>query len=126
MKKELAALALLLALIVGSLVNISYLQRFAGKLGDQVSLSRSALALGDRENAERMLRDAIDAWLHADGYTHIFIRHSEIDSTTDAFFDLLSQVGAGDPGSAQGAYEKVTAHLQSLVGMEKLTLGSIF
>ena len=126
MKKEIAALALLLALFGGSLVNINYLQGFAGKLSDQVSLSRSALELGDTKNAETILRDAIDEWMHADGYTHIFIRHSEIDSTTDAFFELLSEVGAGDPKSAEGAYEKVTAHLQSLVGMEKLTLGSIF
>ena len=67
-----------------------------------------------------------DFWLGADGYTHIFIRHSEIDSTTDAFFELMSDVRSGDAQSASGAYEKLAAHLDSLYTMERVTLGSIF
>lgn len=126
MKKEFVVLALLLALVAGSLININYLDGFIGGLSHQVNLSRTALEMSDAENAEKMLRSAIDEWMHADGYTHIFIRHSEIDSTTDALYDLLSDVRAGDAKSAAGAYEKVEAHFSSLVGMEKLTLGSIF
>ena len=61
-----------------------------------------------------------------EGYTHIFIRHSEIDSTTDAFFELMSDVRSGDAESAAGSYEKLLAHLSSLYTMERVTLGSIF
>ncbi|MEG1632945.1 MAG: DUF4363 family protein [Oscillospiraceae bacterium] len=126
MKKEIAAAGLLLLLIAGALVNIGYLRGFVGELGDNLALSRSAMENGDAENAELMLRSAIDEWLSADGYTHIFIRHSEIDLTTDAFYELLSDILAGDSQSAIGSFEKLEAHLASLVTMERVTLGSIF
>ena len=76
--------------------------------------------------AEEVLSKAADEWLGTDGYTHIFIRHSEIDSTTDAFFELMSDVRSGDAESAAGSYEKLLAHLSSLYTMERVTLGSIF
>lgn len=81
---------------------------------------------GQFELAEQELENAAQDWLGADGYTHIFIRHSEIDSTTDAFFELMSDVRSGDAQSASGAYEKLAAHLDSLYTMERVTLGSIF
>ena len=64
--------------------------------------------------------------MDADSYTHIFIRHPEIDSTTDAFYELLDSVSAGDIKTTQGAFEKVEAHLASIAGMEHITIGSIF
>lgn len=126
MKKELIAFSLIVLLAAGSLVNISYLRGFMDSLGNQLALSRTAMEQGDCDTAREVLLDAIDDWLSSDGYTHIFIRHAEIDSTTDAFFDLLSDVCARDTDAAEGAYGKLEAHLASIVGMEQVTLGSIF
>ena len=126
MKKELIAGTLLILLLAASYYNVYWLDRFVGELEAEVILSRACMEAGQFTDAEASLRRAIDRWIAADGYTHIFIRHSEIDSATDAFYDLLSDVKARDTESAVGSTEKVMAHLQGLVGMERPTLGSIF
>lgn len=90
-------------------------------------ISPAPIARPDSSSSRsRSWEKAAQDWLGADGYTHIFIRHSEIDSTTDAFFELMSDVRSGDAQSASGAYEKLAAHLDSLYTMERVTLGSIF
>lgn len=126
MKRELIAGAVLLLLALGSWWNLAYLRGFTGELTETLELSRAYCEAGRFELAEAELEKASDAWLAADGYTHIFIRHSEIDSTTDAFFELMSDVRSGDADSAAGSYEKLAAHLSSLYTMERVTLGSIF
>lgn len=126
MKREIAAGAVLLLLAIGSWINLNYLKGFTGGLEEQLELSRAFCDSGRFVLAEDVLAQAADEWLGADGYTHIFIRHPEIDSTTDAFFELMSDVRAGDAESASGGYEKLAAHLNSLYTMERVTLGSIF
>ncbi|MGI6027356.1 MAG: DUF4363 family protein [Candidatus Scatomorpha sp.] len=126
MKREIAAGAVILLLAIGSWINLNYLKNFTGGLEEQLELSRAYCDSGRFDLAEDVLAEAADEWLGADGYTHIFIRHSEIDSTTDAFFELMSDVRSGDAQSAAGSYEKLLARLSSLYTMERVTLGSIF
>lgn len=126
MKKELAAVSILVLLTGCALVNIAYLRGFINGMAEEISASRLWAERGELPAAEERLREVIDRWVGADSYTHIFIRHSEIDSATDAFYDLLSDLSAGDAGSAAGGYEKLLYHLNSIMTMEHLTFGSIF
>lgn len=126
MKREIVAGAVLLLLALGSWINLNYLRDFTGGLAEKLELSRAYCSSGQFDLAEKSLSEAADIWLGADGYTHIFIRHPEIDSTTDAFFELMSDVRSHDAESASGSYEKLLAHLNSLYTMERVTLGSIF
>lgn len=126
MKKELIALLLLIALFAGSLINISFNEQVINELSDGVFIAYTEYHDGDTAEAAKTLEAVCDKWLSLDGYTHIFIRHSEIDSTTDAFFELLSAMHDEKPNCVCGAYSKLKAHLDSLTDMEKLSLGSIF
>lgn len=126
MKKEIAAAVIALLLVAGAVVNTLWLKGFIGDLNRTIDDSRASCEAGDFDEAESLLREAIDGWNGAEGYTHIFIRHSEVDSATDAFYELLSLVCAQDAKSAVGAYEKLRAHLDSLYTMERVTVGSIF
>jgi hypothetical protein len=126
MKKTYFAIALLLLLLAATLVNVWYLDGFISDLVGYVDTSRTYVEAEDYDGAERKLRQAIDEWNGADGYTHVLIRHSEIDSTTDAFYELLSDIVSGDGDSAVGSFEKLTAHLTSIATMEYVTFGSIF
>lgn len=126
MKKEIVALILLIALFSASLLNISYLHKFTDSLCSLVESSREACSAGSFEKADVLLRSAMDDWKSAEGYTHIFIRHSEIDATTDAFCELLSDIASGDGDAASGGFEKLLFHLQSLYTMERVTPGSVF
>lgn len=74
----------------------------------------------------QQLDTAIEHWLNLDGYTHIFIRHSEINSTTDAFYGFRSDVGSGDADAANGSYGLLKETLLSLMTMEQISLGSVF
>lgn len=126
MKKEIVAAALLLLIFAGVLVNIRVNERIVSSLIDEVDLSYESLKSGDTVKAARQLDAAIEHWLKLDGYTHIFIRHSEINSTTDAFYGFKSDVCSGDTDAAEGSYGLLRETLLSLMTMEQISLGSIF
>ena len=126
MNREIAAYTLLLLLFLGSLFNIHMMDEKIGSLRDEVKSSYESAQSGDFEKAEATLRSASERWLGMDEYTHIFIRHTEIDSATDAFFDMLSDISSKDAESAAGSYKKLDAHLKSLITIEHLSFGSIF
>lgn len=119
--------ALILAvLLAAALYNVSYLDGKVKDLEAMVDSSAKLMREGDCAAAAEALQRAIDTWNGMEGYTHIFIRHSEIDGATDAFYEYLSDVIAADGGSAEGSYQKLRAHLESIATMEHVTLGSIF
>lgn len=126
MKREVAAYILLFALFAGSLFNIHAMDKIIGELRTQVDAAYSSAQEGDFYKAKSQLEGAAEKWADLDGYTHIFIRHTEIDSATDAFFDMLSDVSDENSKSLDGSYRKLDAHLESLMTMEHISIGSIF
>ena len=126
MKKEIAAAVLLAVLFAGVIVNIRISENMVLSLSDEVDAAYLSLKSGNSQEASRQLDKAIDNWLTLDGYTHIFIRHSEINSTTEAFFQMKSDVSSGDADAAEGSYALLKETLNSLMTMEQISLGSIF
>ncbi|MGM9586850.1 MAG: DUF4363 family protein [Candidatus Limivicinus sp.] len=124
MKKEIIALLLLVLLFAASLFNIWYFDRLCLDIAGEVKASAVALERGDMEAAQEHLNSALHTWLDADSYTHIFIRHPEIDSTADAFYEL-GQALEENSESCRAAYDKLLYHLESIRTMEHLRFGSI-
>lgn len=124
MKKEIIALLLLVLLFAASLFNIWYFDRLCLDIAGEVKASAVALERGDMEAAQEYLNSALHTWLDADSYTHIFIRHPEIDSTADAFYEL-GQALEENSESCRAAYDKLLYHLESIRTMEHLRFGSI-
>ena len=87
--------------------------------------SQEALAAGSGERAEEYAEKALQKWLGAEQYTHIFVRHSEIDATADAFYDLMQSLSGGEYDGIEQAYSKLLYHLSSIATMEQISLGSI-
>lgn len=125
MKRELAAIAILVLLIAGSWLNLRYLDSLTETLEEKLLLSQNAAEIGNMDIAEEALTDALDIWLNADGYTHIFIRHSEIDTISDAFYELYDALLSGENDSLEAAYGKLIYHLDSVTEIEHLSLRSI-
>ena len=125
MKKEIFALSLLLLLFAASLFNIRYFDRLCLDIAGEVNASEEALETGDTRAAQKHLENALHTWLDADSYTHIFIRHPEIDSTADAFYELGQELESADGESCRAAYDKLLYHLESIRTMEHLRFGSI-
>ena len=126
MKKEIISALLLLLIFSGVLVNIRINERIVSSLINEVDRSYDNLKNGNKDKAMQQLDTAIEHWLNLDGYTHIFIRHSEINSTTDAFYGFRSDVGSGDADAANGSYGLLKETLLSLMTMEQISLGSVF
>ncbi len=126
MKKEIISALLLLLIFSGVLVNIRINERIVSSLINEVDMSYENLKNGNEDKAMQLLDTAIEHWLNLDGYTHIFIRHSEINSTTDAFYGFRSDVGSGDADAANGSYGLLKETLLSLMTMEQISLGSVF
>ena len=124
MKKEIIALSLLVLLFAASLFNIWYFDRLCMDIAGEVKASAVALERGEPEAAQEHLNSALHTWLDADSYTHIFIRHPEIDSTADAFYEL-GQALEENSESCRAAYDKLLYHLESIRTMEHLRFGSI-
>ena len=124
MKRELAAGTLLALLIAGAWWNIRAVDRLTGDILAGLDTAQAAEARGQPEEAREALGKALKRWLEADRYTHIFIRHAEIDATADAFYELQSQLLSGE-GDSSAAYDKLRYHLESIRQMEHPSLGSI-
>ena len=126
MRKELAAAIILALLLTGVMVNIRVASNIILGLKEDVTAAYQSAEKGDFDRAKPQLDAAIEHWMSLDGYTHIFIRHCEINSTTQAYFQLKSDIYAEDMGAVEGSYGLLMATLDSLMTMEQLSLGSIF
>ena len=126
MRKELAAAIILALLLTGVMVNIRVASNIILSLKEDVTAAYQCAEKGDFDRAKPQLDAAIEHWMSLDGYTHIFIRHSEINSTTEAFFQLKSDIYAEDMGAVEGSYGLLISTLDSLMTMEQLSFGSIF
>ena len=126
MKKEIAAAVILALVFIGVLVNIKVASNIILSLEEDVTAAYESAEKGDFDRAKPQLDAAVEHWMSLDGYTHIFIRHSEINSTTEAYFQLKSDIYAEDMGAVEGSYSLLMATLDSLMTMEQLSLGSIF
>ena len=125
MKKEIFALSLLALLFAASLFNIRYFDRLCLDLAHEINAPSEALEAGNKAAAQEHLDAALDTWLDADSYTHIFIRHPEIDSTADAFYELRQELESENSERCRSAYDKLLYHLESIRTMEHLRFGSI-
>ena len=126
MNKTLGAGILMLLLLGASAWNILYLDDLTGRLESQIDTSRTYWLAGDTEGAMDALDDALSDWHGAEGYTHIFIRHAEVDAVTDAFYNVMSALSGDDMVSAGSEYDRLKAHLQSIDSMEHVTIKSVF
>ena len=124
--KEILAAVLLVLLLIGTMVNSWYLDSLVESMVEMIDESEAMALDSDFDAAAEKLREVIDTWEDASGYTYIMIRHSEIDSSTDAFYTLMSDLHATDFGRAAGTYEKLRSHLRSIASMEHVNPGTVF
>ena len=125
MSREWAASLLILLLVLGAWWNIAAVDSLSGDMLSRLERSEQAALAGDSAQALELLDSALELWLRADSYTHIFIRHSEIDSTADAFYELRQLLLSEDLESCGAAYGKLRYHIISIQEMEHPSLGSI-
>ena len=126
MRKGCFALLMLALLFALSLWNIRTLDRLTSSMEEDIALSRGFCESENYSAAEATLRSALQTWKDAEGYTHVFIRHAEVDAASDAFFEALTALRTRNGEEALGAYDKLLYHLRSIDTMEHITLKAVF
>lgn len=126
MRKEIAAAVILMLMFAGVLINIRANEHILDGLMSEVGSAYKLAVEGDFPASEESMRTAIAHWQSYDSYTHIFIRHSEINSATEAFYNMLGDISSEDEKSLSGSYGLLSAQLKSMITMERISLGSIF
>jgi hypothetical protein len=112
--KELVAGLILTLLIVCAVLNINYVGRVTAEL---VELVESADTL-ERAN------EALSYWEELSVYTHIFIRHTEVDLVRAEFHALIERITLNE--SPYAAKRLLVDHLDEIYEMEKVRWGTIF
>ena len=126
MKKEIVALTLLLLILAGNIWNQHRLDELTAGLLSLTESAYTAALARDWTEASLSAEASEKLWLDADRYTHIFIRHTDIDALTEAFCDFRGAVAGQETGELLASYLRLKALLTSLRGMEKLSIGSVF
>mgnify|MGYP004644007859 FL=1 len=125
MRREYTAMIILAILMLGAWLNLRHMDSLTERIEAKLELSQKAAEQGSMDISEKALLDALDMWLGADGYTHIFIRHSEIDAISDSFYELYDALLSGETDALAPAYEKLIYHLESVNDIEHLSLRSL-
>ena len=127
MKKEISALLVLAALLAAALLNIHCI---CGLTDELTALSEASAHAAQMENwaeAEQYAEKAVRQWEASEGYTHIVLRHAEIDAVSDSLYEMMERMAAGENADeAVAASQMAIYHLKSISGMERIRLGSIF
>lgn len=126
MLKEWCAGALLLLILLLAGWNLRHLDGLTEELLLLSSQAAGAAAAEDWTAAASLAAELRTRWDGAEAYTHVFIRHPEIDAVTDAVCTLEGAAQGRDTAAYTGALHIFIAHLTSIRGMERPTFGSIF
>ena len=125
MKRGFVAAGLLILLFALLLANIRRLDALIGAVEAGVCRSSAALRAGDAQLAASEAEAAMKLWQSEADYAHIVLRQGESDAVSDAFFELLKDLRAGE-GEADTAYLSLLYHLDSIGRMDHLRLSSVF
>lgn len=126
MKKEIIVTCFLILILAAAFINIHYLD----KLTEDVAVCiNDAVSLASDEkwrDAEIKAEEAVKLWLNSDTYTHIVLRHAEIESATDLIYGFIQEVYAKETGAAIGAAQAAVERLKSIASIEHVKFGSVF
>ncbi|HHT16644.1 MAG TPA: DUF4363 family protein [Papillibacter sp.] len=126
MKKELVAVVVLVLMLIASICNYKYIEGITEEVLSLVDRSLEEGERGNWDDARRHGEEAAKLWESYDGYTHIFLRHSEIVDADAVLYHFIEQIYSQNISTAKAAREAARARLEHLVQVEKLRPGSIF
>lgn len=125
MKKEIAAVCILVFILAASLVNVRVFSGITASLSSDIEEARTCARSGRWDEAGEKLSACIGRWSSLHGYTHIFIRHTEIDKISDALEEYLGALLSRDISAAESRYLVLIKQLNSVAEMERISLGTV-
>ncbi len=125
MKKEVMAISLLAVILILSLINISVMGSRMEVLTSDIDQAQEYAKSGQVESAAHRVEASLKTWESWAGYTHIMLRHSEIEMITDAYYELLTELQEGN-NPAPARYSWLKSLLADMTAKESITIQSVF
>lgn len=126
MKKEITAMVVLILLIAAAVLNTIHIKALTTDVTRCLERSERAALRGDAEIALDSYKDAFAIWDEQRDYCNVFIRHSELDSSYDIFYELEEALLSDESDSIPALYSKLKYHMDCIAKMEVPSYGSIF
>lgn len=126
MKKELFAAALLCLILVLALWNTREIGKLCGEIGDLVERSAAEAERENWQESQCLFDDALSLWRSRESYTGIVLRHTDLETLTDDFYELSEHLRTRDAPAALSAASLVREHLRGIAEIESFAIGSIF
>ena len=124
MIREIIAFSLLVALLALSLVNVKYIENKTEHLAEEIQEAHELYEKGDNEEAASHVEKSLNDWLNWESYSHIMLRHSEIDVITGAYYELLEEL-EGEDKVTGASFDALIETLNDIVNKERVSLGSL-
>ena len=125
MKRELAAAALLLLLILGAAWNLRSADTLTRQVANSLDRAEQAARQGEYDKALLLLKEWQDVWNAQNIYTQVFFRHPDLDALQDAFAQAEQLLRQKDP-SWPAMFMLLRYHLKMVNQMEHLSWGTVF
>ena len=125
MKRLIIGLAIVIALLAGSVWNARCLDESVNALLADAGTAEAFAEQGDFSQAARTLRSSMEEWEKLERRARVFIHHTQTDSVSDAYFEALDCLLSGDAGY-KGSLERLRFHLSDLCEGEHVSWASVF
>ena len=126
MKRLWIALALLAALLCGTLLHTWSLRGFTQGLSDALDEAQTLARANRWEEASSLTEEALQTWRERDVYLHVLLRHADTDQIYAGFQETLALLESQEYGEYAAANARLVTQIELLSEAEQLTLKNVF
>ena len=126
MKRLWIALALLAALLWGTLLHTWSLRGFTQGLTHTLEQAQELTRADRWEEAQALTEKALQTWRGRDVYLHVLLRHGDTDQIYAGFQEVLALLDSGEYGEYAAANARLITQIELLSEAEQLTLKNVF
>ena len=125
MRREKLVCILFFAVLAASIINVIYISRLSLSLNALISTAEAFAQNEQYDEALETINLAQADWNSKRKYTGVFLRHPDIDSINDCFFDVKAEIAKRENEALPALCDKLRHHISCIADMEKLRLESI-
>ena len=126
MKRLWIALALLAALLCGTLLHTWSLRGFTQGLTHSLEQAQELTRADRWEEARTVTQEALQTWRERDVYLHVLLRHADTDQIYAGFQETLALLDSQEYGEYAAANPRLITQIELLSEAEQLTLKNVF
>lgn len=125
MKRVWIAVAILLAILAGTMAHSFYLTSFTRNLIVLLEQAEASAEQEDWEAAAKLTQNVWDRWQTKDLYLHVALRHDETDAVYSGLREVTEFIQCQEGGEYSAANARLIANLELLAEAEQLSLKNV-